>query len=79
LVVAISFLGLVIFLHRIARPLGFALMACAMRATGERFSSLIKLAKGGTTLFATTDESVKAAVSAHGFSEGDQHSAPDAD
>ena len=54
-IVAVSVLLAVLFLHRIANPLKAALTMCAIRATGKKLSSLVKLAQDGRAIMPTTE------------------------
>ena len=61
-IIAVSILLAVLFLHRIANPLKAALTMCAIRATGKKLSSLVRVAKDGSTLLPSADQIVQAAL-----------------
>jgi hypothetical protein len=50
-------LGGVLFLHRIAKPLGHALMTLSLNTAGRRLDRLVNLAKGRATLLESDSQS----------------------
>lgn len=55
LIASLALLGFVLLLHRLAKPIGHALMNLSLNAAGKRLSRIVKLAEEGREILTGPD------------------------